>query len=128
MKQGFVTLLAVIILGAVGVLIVSSLLLISTLLAQNDLIKTSSEKSGAFAEACLENALEDIRETTAFTGNTSLTFPEGNCTCSVSDLGGERRRIETTGSSSNTVTRIRVTINKINPQIVIESREKVADF
>ncbi len=126
--RGFVSLIAVIIVGAIGMAVAVALLLSGTDATRQSLTESRSAQSGALRDGCIEEALGRIRDTTSYTGSDTLTLGEGNCTFTVTSQGGQLRTITSTGTVAAVVQKARVTIDKITPDIGIASWQEVADF
>ncbi len=76
----------------------------------------------------MEEGLEEIRESTLFSGTGSLALGQGSCEYNVIDLGGQNREINATGTVDATVRKAKATIDTINPQINLTSWQEVDDF
>jgi len=127
-QHGYVTLLFVIFLGAVGLAAILSIasLNIRAVSTVDDIYK--SKQVTALADACAETALQEIRDSSGFTGSGSLSLGNDGCFYSVSNIGGENRQVESTGTVGDIVRKVKVSIDVINPQINTASWQEVADF
>jgi hypothetical protein len=127
-KNGYITLLSIIVVSSVGLAIILSISLISisSIRSSGDLYKSNQAK--ALANACAETALQEIRNLDSFTGNDNLLINNGACDYTVSDLGGENREITAKGNIGDIVRKVKVNINAINPQITIASWQEVSSF
>jgi hypothetical protein len=128
MKDGYVALISVLVVGAVATSIATSLLLFGVGAAKSGTAQEQSSRAQAFATACMEEALEQIHDASAFTGSATLLWPEGSCTYTVTNLGGANRMVIASSTVGSAVRRSQATINKINPAIGIASWQEVADF
>ncbi len=126
--RGFVSLIAVIIVGAIGMAVAVALLLSGVDATRQSLMESRSAQSGALRDGCIEEALGHIRDTTSYTGSDTLTLGAGTCTFTVTSQGGQLRTITSTGTVATVVQKARVTIDKITPDISIASWQEVADF
>ncbi len=117
----FVSLLVVILTGAIGVAIVVSVLGLGIGAARDGLAGEQSGKAKELAVACVEHALEYVRSSTAYLGNDNLSLGSGSCTYAVTDLGGESRQVIATGTVGTVVRKLTVVIAAINPTIIISS-------
>ena len=126
--RGFVSLIAVIIVGAVGLSVAVFLLLNGIDSMRASLVGEQSSQARALADACVETSLELIREQTSYTGNGELTLGEGNCAYAVTSQGGQLRTITSTGTVAAMVRKVRIVIDAITPDITIASWQEVADF
>lgn len=127
-NQGFVTLLTVLIVSAVGVAISSSLLLLGIGNARAGLAVQQSKQAATLADACAEEALQQMRFSTAYSGTASLTLGAGTCSYTVTVLTGENRDVQATGTVGTIVRKVEVTISALTPKTVISSWQEVAHF
>lgn len=127
-SKGFTLLLSVLILGVVGTTIAVSLLLLGIGATRTSFTLEQSQKARALANACAEEALQKIRETTSFTGTGALTLTGDTCIYTVTNTGGQNRTITAIGTAGTATRKIAITLDKINPEIDIVSWQEVADF
>lgn len=127
-KPGFVLLISVLIVGAVGLSVASTFLLLGIDATRTGLNFIQGKQARSLADACAEEALEKIWESTAYTGSGNLTFGAGSCSYTVIDLGGSNRQINASGVVSSATRKVKILINQINPSIGVSSWQEVADF
>lgn len=127
-NNGYIALITVLVTGAVGVAISASLLLLGLGSSRTSFALEQSNQTKALANACSEEALQQIRDSTPFTGTGSLTMGQGTCTYTVTSQGGQNRTITATGTVDTIVRKVKVIIDKINPSINVTSWQEVADF
>jgi hypothetical protein len=127
-QGGYITLLAVLILGAVGVSITISILLLSTDASRTAFTLEQSKQSRALANTCAEEALQRVRRVTAYTGTANITLGKGSCSYSITNTGGENRTINASSSVDTVVRKEQIFLNQINPSINITSWQEIADF
>lgn len=127
-KKGYITLLMVIIVGAVGVLTSISLLLLSVGSSRTSLSFDKSNQAKALVNACAEAALDQIRSSPAFSGSASLTFGQGSCSYTVTNLGGENRLVNASSTVGEVLRKVKITLNQITPKINLTSWQEVSDF
>ncbi len=127
-KSGFVLLISVLIIGAVGLSVASTFLLLGVDATRTGLDFIQSKKARALADACAEEALEKIWESTAYSGSGNLTIGSETCMYTVIDLGGSNRQINASGVVSSATRKVKILINQINPSIGVSSWQEVADF
>lgn len=120
--------MSILIIGAIGTIVATSLLMISVGSAQISLISKDSAQARYMADTCAESALMAIRNDTEASGSTSLVFPEGDCSFNIIMGQDENRTIQATGMTNGNVRKINIAIDKINPKINIVSWKEVADF
>lgn len=111
--------------SAVGVAITLSLLLLGNGSSRTSFALQQSAQAKSIANACAEEALEQIRDSTSFSGNGSLIFGSDICTYIVTNNGGNNRTITTTGTVGTIVRKLLITVTEINPRIVIGSWQEV---
>lgn len=117
-RSAFVSLVSVLILGAVGLSISVYIILFSLASSKNSLSLAQSAQSRMLANACAESALEQIREVPAFVGTANLTLGGGDCSYTVSNTGGETRNVIVVSAVSGVVRRLTLTVTAINPLII----------
>lgn len=122
------TLLTVLVVGAVTLAITTSLLLLGTGSARTSLAKQQSEQAKGLAGACIEEALQQIRDSTSFTGTGSLTLGQGTCFYTVTNTGGSNRTITAYGTVGTITRKVRAYTTQINPSITISSWQELSDF
>jgi four helix bundle protein len=126
--KGFILLLSVLIVGAVALGIALSAVLLSTDSHRTSLAILQSNQARSLADACAEQALEAIRVDDGFTGTGNLTLGQGSCSYTVTDLGGENRNVESTGTVANVTRRVELNIDQISTMINISTWEEVDTF
>jgi len=127
-KKGYVALITVLITGAIGVAIATSLLLLGLGSSRTSFALEQSNQAKALANACSEEALQQIRDSTPFTGTGSLTLGQGTCGYTVVNDGGEIRTVTASGTVGTVVRKIKIIVNTINPAINLTSWQEAADF
>lgn len=125
-ERGFVTLISVLVVGAVGTAITVSLILLGLASSRTSFALEQSNQAKGLANACTEEALERIRELTAFVGSGNLSFGQGTCTYNVVNTGGSNRTATATGSVGTTIRNTSVLVNVINPRIILTSWQEVS--
>lgn len=119
--DGYITLLSVVIFSAVSVAIVTTVLF----LGSQSLSSSRDQELGAYGrqilDACIEEALERIKDLESFTGFGSLSFGNGTCSYQVTNNGGTNRTVTASSTSGTIVRKAQATLNQINPTIHITS-------
>jgi predicted RND superfamily exporter protein len=126
-KFGFAALTGVVILGIVATILLPSIILINT---DNVRVETAIAQSGValnLASACAETALNNLRNNNSYTGNATLTYPNG--TCQIQTITGTTPNftIQTTSTIGGFTKKIRVVTSQISPAIVLSSWQET-DF
>lgn len=127
-NKGYITLVSVLVVGAVGVAIATSLILLGLGSTRSSFANEQSEQAKALANACAEEGLQQIHDAASYTGTGNLTFGQGTCTYTVTSQGGQNRTIAASGSVGTIIRKVNVIINTISPAIQVVSWGEVADF
>jgi hypothetical protein len=123
--SGYVTLISLLVVGAVGVAIALSVILLGIGSSRTAFAIEQSDTAQGFANACAEEGLQQIRDAIAFTGSGNLTFSRGTCTYTVASQGGQNRTVITSGTVGTVVRRVSISITHITPVITISSWQEV---
>lgn len=126
--SGYVTLLGILLLGALGVTIATSMLILGVGNGKTGLVAQQAKQANALAHACAEEALQEIRNLTDYTGTDTLSLGQGSCTYTVTNTGAETRMVTASGTVGTVVRRVQVGLNGLFPQIVITSWQEVSSF
>lgn len=124
-QGGFITLISILVAGAVGLAITLSLILLGLGSARTSFAVERSNQAKALANACAEEGLQQIRNSTPFTGSGNLTLGQGTCTYTVTSQGGPNRTITASGTVGTIIRRVSITVNAINPLITPTSWQEV---
>lgn len=124
-SRGYITLMSVLVVGAVGVALTVSLILLGLGSSRTSFAVEQSNQAKALANACAEEALEQMREATDFTGNGSLALGAGNCTYNITSQGGENRTVTTSGTVGTLVRKVSILVNDITPVITVSSWQEI---
>ncbi|MFA4942425.1 MAG: hypothetical protein WC564_02190 [Patescibacteria group bacterium] len=119
--SAFVSLISVLILGAIGLSVSVYIIIFSLSASKNSLSLVQSSQARALTSVCAERALEQIRELPTYIGTTNLSLSSGICSFTISNTGGETRTIAIIATVSSVVRRLSLTITAINPVISIGS-------
>lgn len=120
-ERGVVLLLSVLIATAVGVAIGISVILGGIILSQGSQAHRESNQAKSLANACADIALQQIRNSTPFTGTNTISISGNNCTYTVTSGAGEARTVTANATINGTTRRVTVQISAINPSIVVSS-------
>ncbi len=127
-NKGYVALISVLIIGAIGAAVATSIVLLGLGSSLTGFGFERSIQARGLADACIEEALQQIRNSTPFTGSGSLTFGQGTCDYTVTSQGGQNRTITAIGAVAGTVRKAEVVINQINPDINVVYWQEVVDL
>ena len=120
-QDGYVLLVLILVIGAVGVSIATSLVLLGVNASRNGALLQASIEARALANACAERALQDIWENTAFVGTGNLTFGNGTCTYTVVNTGGENRTVTALGTRGAVARHVTIAVNQVNTTVGVSS-------
>ena len=128
-RSGFITLVSVLVVGAVGLSIAVSLLLLGLGSSRTSFALQESNEAKALANACAEEALQKLRESVYYAGNETKTFTLGSCQIqAVSGTGNLSRTLQTVGIVRQTQRKVKVIVSRVHPIPGITSWQEVADF
>lgn len=126
---GFVALINVLLLGAIGTLFVTSFLLLGVDFSRTGAALVRSTQAKALANACAEEALQKLRESVYYAGSEQLAFTTGSCTIEpIQGVGNLNRTVQVTAAVTNVKRKIKIVVAAIHPTIQITSWQEVADF
>ncbi len=126
-RRGYVLLLSVMILAAVGAAITASLLTLGLSSSRTAFASTQSSQARTLAEACAEEALEQLRLSSAYLGSGNLTLGTGTCSYSVTDAGSGTRAIAAAGTAGDAVRHLATTVTAFNPYLTLTSWQETAN-
>lgn len=127
-NTGYVTLISAIIISLISSAIAVSLLLLGLSSSRTSFTLVQSNQAKALADACAEEALQQIRASLIFTGSASVSLGAGSCTYTVTSQGAQNRTATVSGTVGTVVRKVQITLDSINPDINITSWQEVADF
>ena len=127
-NTGYVALITVLVIGAVGTAIAVSVILLGLGSSRTSFALEQSNQAKALANACAEEALQQIRDSISFSGTGNLTLGQGTCTYTVTNDGAQNRTVTSSGTVGTTIRKVKITLDQINPTINITSWQELADF
>lgn len=117
MNKGYVGLLSVLFVGAIGAVVATTIMLLGLASSRNSLALVQSMQAKGMANACAEEALLRIRKLTSYTGIGTLSSNVGNCNYSVTAGSGENRTVLANGYVGSVVRKLSISVTQINPLI-----------
>jgi hypothetical protein len=114
--SGYVALLTVLVLGVIATTVATSLVLLGLGHTRTSLSEIQSASAKTAADACVDDALRQIKLTPSFTGNGSLTMPNSSCNYTV--INSSTSSISATGISGNVTRRVTVDLSARAPNII----------
>ena len=127
-QAGYITLFAIIIIGAIGTTVALSLLLSGINSSQTSSAISENSQAKALANTCAEIGLNEIRKSAEFSGTDTLILESGTCTYTATILSGSAREVTASSTVGTIVQKIKVEVDQLEPIINISSWQEVADF
>jgi len=127
--RGYIALISILIISAVLVLIALSASHSGIGQSTMALQKNQSSESYYLAMACAEEALMKLKEDLGYRGDETLNIDGASCNIlRVEGSGNKDRIIKTRSNAHNQTKKIKIEINRVNPEMEIKSWQEVADF
>jgi len=117
-NNGFIALMMVLIINAIGLAVAISLLSQSNLFLKNTYSFEQMEKAKAIANACSEEALLAIKNDPSISGAYNLNFLEGYCSYDISNSGGIAT-IESLAVVNDYTRKINIAVQSIDSKLEI---------
>ena len=118
-QEGFATIMAVLIVGAIGVAVAIGFLTRGIEASKDSNSIQYAYQAKSLADQCAEIGLQKIRDSATYIGTGDSSNDAGTCTYSVSSLGGTRRNIDSVGTVQGLTKKVLVEIDGIFPKIII---------
>lgn len=125
-EQGYVALLSVLILGSVATAVGVALLVTGTDAQREILITQQSVQARGLADACAEEALQQLHDNSAFAGTNNLTLATGSCNYTVVSTGPSTRTVTTTAAAGNVVRKVQVYVTMSSSSISVTSWQETS--
>ncbi len=127
--DGYITLISVLVIGAVGIAIATSLILLGLSSSRTSFAIEQSNQAKALVNACAEYSLQQIKNSPSYTGTSGLRAPGlGTCSYLVQSQGGQNRTILSIGTVGAVVRKLKIVIVSVSPNITISTWQEVALF
>lgn len=126
-KKGYVALVSMLVVSAVGTAIMLSVLLRGVGSTRSIISFEQSQKAKMFANACAEQALEEIWRADDYAGNGNLGFVDGGCNYSVSGVTVPKT-VNATGTVGSVVRKVLVTVDSLHPYVTANPWQEIPDF
>ncbi len=123
--KGYITLLSVVIVAALSVAVTIGMLSRGIVASKNVATVESAIRARLLADVCGELALEKIHITPTYTNPGTSETLDGTCSYTITNLGGNRRSIISTGVSGIGQKKIDIEIDGIFPYIIILSWNEI---
>lgn len=127
-KKGYIALLSVIGLGAVGLAITVTLLLTGVLSSRTGFSVQQMSQARSVATSCVEEALQQILDSGIDNGTGTLTINADVCTYTILSTSSLDIIVQASGISGLTTSKINVVVASSTPRIKLSSWQEVGDF
>lgn len=127
-KRGYIVLMSVLIFGAVSLAIIISIIMLGMSSSRTSFAFNQSVQSEVLATACLEEAMQEIVDTSILNSSSTLSFDLGNCSYETTSQDGQNIMIQSTGFSGTIVKKIKVLISTTTPVITTSFWQEVDNF
>lgn len=111
--------------GAVGVMAVGGVLLLGLAWSRTSLALIQSFQAAGIADACVEEALGQVRKSLYFSGNGTATLAGGSCAYTVTKGVGQARTIVAAATVGTVVRKVNVSLSSLVPAIIVTSWQEV---
>jgi hypothetical protein len=126
--RGYIALLSVIMIGAIGTAIMLSVMLLSVSTSKTDFAVQQSGSAKVLASSCGEEALQKLLETGTTSSSGGLSLGSGNCTYTITSQNGQNITINATGIVGTVVSKVKIVVSTTTPSILLSSWQEVGDF
>lgn len=127
-RRGYIALLSVIMVGAIGTAIMLSVMLLGVSTSKTDFAVQQSGSAKVIASSCGEEALQKILETGTTSSSGGLSLGSGSCTYTVTSQNGQNITINSTGVVGTVVSKVKIVVSTTTPSIILSSWQEVGDF
>ena len=127
-RRGYIALLSVIVIGAIGTAIMLSVLLFGINASKTDFALQQSGSSKTVASSCGEEALQKILETGTSSGSGNLIIASGTCSYTITSQNGQNITVNATGVVGTITSKVKIVISTTTPSIILSSWQEVGDF
>lgn len=124
-QKGLIALITVLVILVITLVVGISLSLRGIAGMKMSLQEVQSSGSYYLVNLCAEQALMKLKENRHYSGGETVNIQEGQCT--ILPIEG-RWKIKLSATSSNQVKKMVIIVEEINPRMIINSWEEVADF
>lgn len=125
-QAGYIALLSVLVVGAAATAIALTLLVTGTDAQRGGLVSQQSAQARWLVNACAEEALQQIHDSSSYVGTNTLNFSTGSCSYIVTSTGANARTIAATASLDNVVRKVTVYVTIGSSSISITSWQEVS--
>lgn len=124
-QKGFIAITTVLIISALVLIVGIGISLDSIGEIKMGLQRSLSSQSYYLANLCAEQTLMKLKENSSYPGNETINIENGNCT--ILPIEGNWT-IKVSASSSGQIKKMKLIVSQIDPEIIVDSWEEVAEF
>lgn len=128
LRRGYIALLSVIVIGAIGAAIMVSVMLSGVNASKTDIALQQSGNAKVAASSCGEEALQKILETGTTSSNGNLSMGSSTCSYTIISQNGQNITINATGITGTITSKVKIVIATTSPSILLSSWQEVGDF
>lgn len=128
LRRGYIALLSVIVVGAMGAAIMFSVMLSGIATTRTDFAVEQSGSAKVLASSCGEEALQRILETGTTSSSAIITVGSSTCSYTITSTGGQNITINATGIMGTLISKVKIVISTTTPAILLSSWQEVGDF
>lgn len=126
--DGYITFLSILVFSVIGLSVATSLILLGLNSSRASFIFEQSNQAKALANACAEEALQKIADSTKYKGSDILILGQGSCNYTVADIGkicigtkckekGITKLVAASGAVGTVTRKIRISIDIVDSLI-----------
>ncbi|HEX6258527.1 MAG TPA: hypothetical protein VFZ48_03540 [Candidatus Saccharimonadales bacterium] len=123
-ERGYIALMAVLVVGAACLAIATTMLTMGVDTQRGVIISEQAAQARGLAHACGEEALQEINQSTTFTGTNTLTLGQGGCSYTVTNIAG-LITIDAIGTVKNVVCKVKIYATITAQSISITSWQEI---
>jgi hypothetical protein len=127
-ERGYIALLSVIVIGAIGTVVMLTIMLSGINSTKTDIALQKSGSAKVVASSCGEEALQKILETGTTTSSGNLTIGQGTCSYTITSTTSQNLIINATGIVGTLVSKVKIVVATTSPTILLSSWQEVGDF
>lgn len=124
-RDGFVALVSVLVLGAVGLDLAVSLLMLGLDTGRTALAYTQAVQASGLASACADAGLSELKAAVACEADGNLQFGSGTCEFTAAVGGGYACQLTATGTVENVVRHMQVNLSQVDPSLTVANWRQI---
>ena len=126
--RGYIALLSVIVVGAIGTAILLSVMLSGVSTSKTDFAVQQSGSAKVLASSCGEEALQKLLETGTTSASATVSIGSGTCSYTITSQNGQNITINATALIGTVTSKVKIVVATTTPSIILSSWQEVGDF